>query len=198
MSSLLVEQLKAISRDPLGYDLEHWPMPELGSRAAVLTLLRGTCFQDAEVLLILRSKHLAVHAGEVAFPGGGMELIDMSNPVRTALRECFEEVGLPVVSIDTYGVLPSLSTLSGNAIVDPVLGHCLASVDQELCLDGHEVSAAEWVSVRELRASRRLETRMVRAKEMQFPVFYWGEEKMWGLTAMIFDLILRRYDSLFP
>ena len=197
MSKVLSEQLKTVARDSLGYLLEHLPAPEYGSRAAVLALFRGSHFEDAEVLLILRSKHLAVHAGEVAFPGGGMEMIDMGNPVRTALRECFEEVGINSDWVETFGILPLLTTLSGKAAVDPVLGYCSAAASETLCLDGHEVSAAEWVSVKSLRASRKTEVRLWSAQEIEFPVFYWGEEKMWGLTAMIFDLILRRYDRLF-
>ena len=32
--------------------------------------------------------------------------------------------------------------------------------------------------------------------ELELPVFSWGNERMWGLTALIFDLILRRYAKL--
>ncbi|MBC7395908.1 MAG: CoA pyrophosphatase [Bdellovibrionales bacterium] len=196
MNDSLLDVLKAIAKDTLPYEATV-PFLEVQSRAAVLALFRGQSFLDSEVLLILRSKHLSVHAGEVAFPGGGMEMLDMSNPVQTALRECFEEVGIPASAVQALGVLPMLPTLSGKALVDPVIAIHEAPAETGLILDGHEVSAAEWVSVRALKETRKLELRTVPSGEFAFPYFQWKEEKMWGLTAMIFDLILRRYDRLF-
>ncbi len=196
MNNDLKEQLGAIAKESTSYGRESSRL-EVKSRAAVLALFRGASFNESEVLLILRSKHLAVHAGEVAFPGGGMERNDMSNPVRTALRECFEEVGIPASAVETLGVLPMLPTISGKACVDPVLAFYNEVPSVPLVLDGHEVSVAEWVSVKRLRESRKIEIRRIDGIEIHFPYFQWGGEKMWGLTAMIFDLILQRYDRLF-
>lgn len=198
MSERLRTELHAISREPLSYERERFSLDiEVHSRAAVLALFRGESFLSSEILLILRSKHLAIHAGEVALPGGGMEPEDHQNSVTTAIRECFEEVGIPPELVESIGLLPMLPTISGRAAVDPVLAILRAPAEMALELDQNEVAHAEWASVRKLKDSRRYETRSVRGVEMEFPYFQWENEKMWGLTALIFDLILKRYDKLF-
>ncbi len=48
---------------------------------------------EVTVLLTQRTEHLAVHAGQIAFPGGRVDDAD-ANVVATALREAQEETGL--------------------------------------------------------------------------------------------------------
>ena len=48
---------------------------------------------EPRVVLGRRARHLSLHPGEIAFPGGKRELEDAS-PWHTAAREAREEVGL--------------------------------------------------------------------------------------------------------
>ena len=64
------------------------------------------------VLLTKRSMHLRHHPGQVAFPGGKVEEVDI-NLMHTASRETHEEIGLPPNLINVIGNLHSYEVISG-------------------------------------------------------------------------------------
>jgi len=104
------------------YDLNPgWPAPPKKKirRAAVLVGLidRG---DDYGVLLTLRPETMANHAGQIAFPGGGIEADD-DTPLAAALREASEEVGVDPVSVTMLGQGDSYLTGSGFSIA-PFVG----------------------------------------------------------------------------
>jgi len=72
------------------------------------------------VLLTRRTAHLHDHAGQISFPGGGIERHD-ETPVAAALRETEEEVGLRVEAVEVLGSLPPYATATGY-VVTPVVG----------------------------------------------------------------------------
>jgi 8-oxo-dGTP pyrophosphatase MutT (NUDIX family) len=72
------------------------------------------------VLLTQRTDHLTAHPGQISFPGGRAEPEDQ-DAVATALREAYEEIGLPLDAVDVLGSLPIYTTGSGF-IVTPVIG----------------------------------------------------------------------------
>jgi 8-oxo-dGTP pyrophosphatase MutT (NUDIX family) len=87
------------------------------------------------VLLTRRTAHLHDHAGQISFPGGGVEVHDDS-PVATALRETEEEVGLRAEAVEVLGSLPRYATATGY-VVTPVVG--LVRPGFALALDRFEV-----------------------------------------------------------
>jgi len=72
------------------------------------------------VLLTRRTSHLHDHAGQISFPGGGIEAHD-ETAVAAALRETEEEVGLRAESVEVLGSLPRYATATGY-LVTPVVG----------------------------------------------------------------------------
>lgn len=169
--------------------------------ASVLALFRGDDFSSSEILLTKRSQTVVTHVGQVAFPGGRIEVEDRFDPVRTAIREANEETGIPRSCIRPAGFMPQVPTVTSGFFVIPVLAALDPGIQSEsiaLIPDPNEVERAAWVPVSALRASRREEPFSVKGREIQLPVFSWEEERVWGLTALIFDSILRRYDSLKP
>lgn len=76
---------------------------------------------ELDVLLLRRSSGLRNHAGQIAFPGGGVEAGDESR-IATALREAAEETGLDPRGVDVLGVLPDVHIPVSNYLVTPVLG----------------------------------------------------------------------------
>ena len=77
------------------------------------------------VVLTRRSQHVAHHKGEMCFPGGVRESWDAD--VRdTALRETWEEVGIPPESVEVVGELEPVQTRTGFTI-RPVVGCIPAS-----------------------------------------------------------------------
>lgn len=166
--------------------------------AAVCVLFRGPDFARSQVLLTLRSATLATHASQVAFPGGSMDPDDQHDPKRAALRECREEVGIPERMIEPHAVLQAYPTFGGSFMVHPVLSSLHSEAGETpLILEPNEVVQAEWVSVAELMRNRQVEERVVQGHAIKAPFFMWGENKMWGLSAWIFDSILHRYTKLY-
>lgn len=157
------------------------------SSAAVLILEKNPDTPDAQILLMERSATVKTHRSQVAFPGGGMEEQDQNDPVKTAVRECFEEVGVDPGLVKVIKTLPPLPTLTSGFFVVPVVARLNPNdADPALKLDLSEVAFSEWVSVEALLNTKRVEN--------GFPVFDWlgsdgKKRKVWGLTAIIFELI---------
>ena len=71
------------------------------------------------LLLTQRTTNLSTHSGQVAFPGGRTDNTDI-DAADTALREAFEETGLPRTHVEVLGTLPVYVT--GTAfIITPVV-----------------------------------------------------------------------------
>jgi 8-oxo-dGTP pyrophosphatase MutT (NUDIX family) len=75
---------------------------------------------EPTVVLTVRSAHLPVHAGQIAFPGGKIDSQD-SHAVAAALREAHEEIGLPPTCVEVLGELPAFFTGTGFSVT-PVVG----------------------------------------------------------------------------
>jgi 8-oxo-dGTP pyrophosphatase MutT (NUDIX family) len=112
------------------------PAEELRPAAVLVPLVR----RDAglTILLTQRTDHLYDHAGQISFPGGRTEAHDES-PAATALRETFEEIGLPSDLVEVLGTLPEYTTVTGYRVT-PVVG--LVDPPPALSLDAFEVAEA--------------------------------------------------------
>ncbi len=160
-----------------------------GSPAAVLVALFEEA-GDARVVLTVRSGHLRSHQGEVAFPGGRLDVGE--SVVAAALREAFEEVSLDPGLVDVVGQLTPMPTRSSNTIMTPVVATLKgrpdlqsnpAEVDRvfdvalsELAADG--AFTEEWWSVREQPGGTG-------PPPGEFPVWFFdvAGETVWGATA---------------
>lgn len=91
-----------------------------GKQAAVLMLFGIGAGGEPDVLLTQRASTLRSHAGEVSFPGGGVDAGD-DGPVGAALREAVEETGLHAGGVDVLGELPALYLPPSGYVVTPVL-----------------------------------------------------------------------------
>lgn len=74
--------------------------------------------QSAAIILTRRAGGLKSHGGQWAFPGGKIE--PGEEPGDTALRELYEEVGLPLSSESVLGYLDDYVTRSGYHITPVV------------------------------------------------------------------------------
>lgn len=116
-----LERLRAgLLPEPLAGDF----VQEAGSEDLPLTsaavlfaiVLRDTGYT---VLLTQRTAHLRDHAGQISFPGGRVEVEDLS-PIHTALRETEEEIGLSRDHIEILGFLPEYRTGTGFRVTPVV------------------------------------------------------------------------------
>jgi len=73
------------------------------------------------ILLTKRTELVKEHKGEISFPGGAYQKGD-ETLVNTALRECFEEVGLTAHNVEILGELDDAITKTSNYIISPFVG----------------------------------------------------------------------------
>ena len=103
-----------------------WPtsdrssLEQSGVPAAVLLPL-SLQSDGLSVVITRRSQHVAHHKGEMCFPGGVREPSD-ADVRATALREAWEEVGIPPESVEVVGELETVQTRTGFTI-RPVVGY---------------------------------------------------------------------------
>lgn len=94
------------------------------SMAAVLIPLLARP-HGTSLLLTRRSDMLRHHRGQIAFPGGRLEVGESA--VAAAMRETEEEIGVPPSRIDVLGSLPEYRTGTGFHVV-PVVAEIASDV----------------------------------------------------------------------
>lgn len=108
---------KALPSDMViaGYDEDRQPT----RRAAVLiALLSGK--QGYEIIFTKRPEAMKEHPGQISFPGGRQEEGDGSL-AKTALREAYEEIGLPPKNVQIIGRLAAYHTITRYEVT-PIIG----------------------------------------------------------------------------
>ena len=164
-------------------------MPEATAtarRSAVLILF-GEGPAGPDLLFIEKSAHLRSHAGQPAFPGGGVEAAD-DFPVGTALREAHEEAGIQPESVRVLATLQELYLPPSDRLVVPVVGWWDDPRDVTVG-DPHEVARVARVPLAELvDPANRYRVR----HPMGFigPAFAVADMVIWGFTAGLVDAIL--------
>jgi len=104
----------------------------VGKTAAILVPLVEVQGEPA-ILFTKRSKFLTSHRGQVSFPGGNCDKQD-EGPEETALRECWEEIGIPSSSVEIWATLPSLASSRTTEKVNtatPIVGF-IKNFDQNM------------------------------------------------------------------
>ncbi len=152
--------------------------------AAVLVLL--SLDESAALLLTERSSSLRKHAGQIAFPGGAMEVGE--TPERTALREAHEEVSLDPDHVTILGRLPSAQIPVSRFAVHAVVG--VWSADTTLEPDPAEVDAVLLVPVEDLADPANRST-WRHASGRVGPGFEVAGVYVWGFTAYVVDAVLK-------
>lgn len=128
------------------------------------------------------------------FAGGIKDEQDASY-VDCALRETEEEIGLPRDRIDVWGEGQLMYLRNGPAIM-PVVGFVNDFDQNDLKINPDEVEKVFTVPLWDLCSSDcRRHTQFRTEKGYSLPVFTSGEERIWGITALITNLFLQ---SLLP
>ncbi|MGQ3046194.1 MAG: CoA pyrophosphatase [Niveispirillum sp.] len=154
-------------------------VPTLRDAAVLVPLVDRV--EGPTLLLTQRTAHLAAHAGQISFPGGGVEPHDI-DPIATALRETEEEIGLPRSHVRVLGRLDTYITRTGFRVV-PVVAHVRPPFT--LTPDPNEVDAIFEVPLTFILnpASRVRESREFMGAQRHFWAFPYGDRYIWGATA---------------
>jgi 8-oxo-dGTP pyrophosphatase MutT (NUDIX family) len=150
-------------------------------------VLFGEGPRGPDVLLIERSPHLRSHAGQPAFPGGGIDPAD-DGPVDAALREAQEETGLDPSGVEVLAVLPDLWVPPSGNVVTSVLGWWHTPSDVTTA-DAREVAAVARVPIAELAdPANRLQIQ--HPSGLLGPAFEVADMLVWGFTAGVLSRLL--------
>ena len=138
---------------------------------------------EPAVVLTQRSSNLDSHSGEVAWPGGKHDPDDDSL-LTTALRETWEEIGLPPESCNIIAELRPFISKFG-LLVTPYVG--LIEEPIELNANPDELDSIFKVPLSWLKDDPRTQTDIVSryGETHRVPVYHYDGFRIWGLTAMI-------------
>lgn len=130
LTTRLQKALYPVSKPPLNgalnwedigplFELQNEPEVQFQWREAAVLIGLVARHDDVYVLLTKRTDSLRQHSGQVSFPGGARDDTDV-NIVDSALREVYEEVGIPSRQISVVGYLDRFATIS-HYLVTPVV-----------------------------------------------------------------------------
>ena len=156
-----------------------------GSEAAVLVPLYEDDRGDVRVVLTRRPDHMPTHPGDVVFPGGHRE--DGEEPIATATREAWEEIGLPLENIvEVFGGLTPMTTRDRTKPIIPVVARITRP--EEWVIARREVDVVIEPTIEELLDESHWQTRDWYGHTLWF--FEFPEGILWGATAfMVRDLL---------
>ena len=163
-------------------------------RAAAVLVPIITRAKGLSVLFTQRTEHLAQHAGQISFPGGGVEAAD-HDAVAAALRETQEEVGIAPALVQPFGYLDCFETISGYCVT-PVV----ADVDPayQAVPDPHEVAAVFEVPLVFFLDPANLRRRGIdyRGRPREIFEFLYNGKNIWGATAAMLLSLVRRMEAV--
>lgn len=166
-----------------------------GRRAAVLVpiLQNGDSW---ELLFTRRSDLVNDHKGQVSFPGGSVEVSDATIE-QAAMREAYEEIGLPAHSVLILGRLLDYPTISGYCIT-PIVGKI--QYPFQLNLNKFEVSRVFTVPISWLANCDNFELKLYPRPDGTLERLYFYHEYkgelIWGISAKITIQLMDRLNLL--
>jgi 8-oxo-dGTP pyrophosphatase MutT (NUDIX family) len=144
--------------------------------------------QDLRIVLIQRPTYDGAHSGQISFPGGKKEHTD-SSLLETAIRECFEEIGVKLEPKDYLGQLTSVFIPVSQFDMEPHVFY----LDQKPTFtpDHFEVDTIFSISALDLLQEESIQYVSLPTSKgvimKNIPCFYLEEKVIWGATALVLN-----------
>ncbi|MGA9526245.1 MAG: CoA pyrophosphatase [Myxococcaceae bacterium] len=187
----LFEQLRDRLRSEPGRALT---LPGLSLRESAVLVPLFTRQGVPHILFTRRPTTLRTHAGQFAFPGGSRDPSD-ETPLHAALREAWEEVGIPPERVEVLGMLDESPTVTSFRI-QPFVG--VVPGDLEWRPNPDEIDL-----VLEVPLPRLLQPGVPRrqrwrhgTEEHDVYFFEYAGHTIWGATARILVDLFERAQGL--
>jgi 8-oxo-dGTP pyrophosphatase MutT (NUDIX family) len=148
---------------------------------------------DLHAVFTKRRDDLRKHAGEISFPGGRPDFPDEDLMV-TALREAEEEIGLPRGEVEIVGCLPPVGTFVTGYRIHPFVG--VIKPGHEWTPQPTEVEVVLDLALRDVIAGHEMKRLLKKGVPLKMPTYTVGDNLIWGATARITQLLLRRLEPV--
>lgn len=140
---------------------------------------------EAHILFTLRTDTVEHHKGQVSFPGGAQEEQD-ADLKETALRETYEEVGIPPEVISIIGQLDDFPTIT-DFLVTPFV----ATIPYPYPSRINTIEVAELLEVplELFLTDAQFEIKEKEYNGVAYPVYYYHYQHVviWGVTGFIIN-----------
>lgn len=157
--------------------------------AGVLALFYPDKNQKTTLVLILRKTYNGVHSAQVGFPGGKLEHEDKSLQ-DAAVRETFEEIGVPIKDIEVVKKLTQVYIPPSNFYVQSFIG--ISHKTPKFIKQEDEVETIIEVDLLHFLDDNQLITKTVSTSysvDVEVPAFKLNNYIVWGATAMMLSEI---------
>lgn len=166
-------------------------------RKAAVMMLFYPKNNQTHLVLIVRNSYPGVHSSQIAFPGGKVEIEDISLK-HTALRETHEEIGIHPEKIEVIKAFTEIYIPPSNFLVAPFMGisHAELTFSQQI----EEVAGIIELPVTDFLnednvVMRRMNTSY--AADIEVPAFKINDHYVWGATAMMMSELKEVLKSVF-
>ncbi len=166
-------------------ELSTFKIEEKNPRHAAVMMLFFPKSGITHFALILRPEYEGVHSGQIALPGGKNEMYDLDYR-ETALRETYEEIGVPPKMISVIKDMTKVYIPPSNFWVHPFLGYAMTK--PEFVAQQSEVAKIIEVSLDALLDESNVSSKILTtsyAKDIEVPSFKLNGYTVWGATAMM-------------
>lgn len=157
--------------------------------AGVLALFYPDNNLKTRLVLILRKTYKGVHSAQVGFPGGKLEDEDTSLK-DAAVRETYEEIGVPINHIEVVKQLSKVYIPPSNFNVQPFIG--ITKNTPVFIKEEKEVEAIIEVDLKDFLDDNQVVVKQVKTSysvEVEVPAFKLNGYIVWGATAMMLSEI---------
>ena len=158
--------------------------PELNPSAVLVPIFEKDGV--SHILLTKRTDKVEHHKGQISFPGGKYEETD-GDLRQTALRECFEEIGLHPGAVEIVGELDEERTIVSQYIISPFVG--FIPHPYPFKLSSWEVAELLEVPVSVFMDESNLRRDVIIENGITHPAYFYHYEDqvIWGATARILN-----------
>lgn len=147
-------------------------VPRRHLRPAAVLVLFVPRIGSTRVVLVKRSTQFGSHRGDIAFPGGTLDAGETASAA--AVREAWEELGIPAEFVEVVGELTPVSAIRTGFLITPVVG--VATEAPTYVPSPNEVDAVFEIDVADL------------LDRIHYREEIWTDHRGSGSTVSFFDL----------
>jgi 8-oxo-dGTP pyrophosphatase MutT (NUDIX family) len=158
-------------------------------RAGVLAMFYPNTSNETHLALILRKTYNGVHSAQIGFPGGKFEDEDKSLKY-TAIRETWEEIGVPEHQIKIVKQMTEVYIPPSNFYVQPFIG--ITNETPKFIKQDDEVEDIVEVSLSHFLDENNVSNKLVATSytaKIEVPAYELNGHVVWGATAMMLSEI---------